>query len=135
MVWLHYKHKPTDRFSVDTINSNRAFQEVSLCAYHIHKFCIYILGYQQLFVPIADKENSWPSEKSEATRGREKYWWIQPAFQRSQLDEKSPRQGIWKGRYILFLRPQGNLTLNHFIFNAGFWLLIRHVQSLKFELF
>ena len=30
MVWLHYKHKQTDRFSVDTINSNRASLEVSL---------------------------------------------------------------------------------------------------------
>ena len=25
MVWLHYKRKQTDRFSVDTINSNRAY--------------------------------------------------------------------------------------------------------------
>ena len=31
MVWLHYKRKQTDRFSVDTINSNRSSLEVSLC--------------------------------------------------------------------------------------------------------
>ena len=35
---LHYKCKQTDRFSVDTINSNRAYLEVSLCISVIYQF-------------------------------------------------------------------------------------------------